>query len=331
MSLSDVVRNIAKTVTNREELKEKAKELPLFVIQTTLSAAGQALLLADRVKNAVKGLGSNKEDDESERSPVADQPASGVEDEEKPARREPVIFAPRKEKAAERPEPVIFTPSKEGSANGAAVKTAEPTAEPAKTAEPEPAAKTAEPEPAAKTAGSQAASATTTEQAAPAVAEEPVAEQPVAEEPTARQPVAEPVATAVAEPDTAEPKAAEPAAEREAAEPAAKSEVAKSEVAKSDTAEPEAAAPAVQPVSVEEADGELAKAAAATTATAEASVPVEPLAGYADLSVASLRARMRGKSVTQIEELLAYEKATTARPDVVRMYENRLTKLQAAE
>ncbi|MGW5681008.1 hypothetical protein [Nonomuraea sp. NPDC003754] len=319
MSLSDVVRNIAKTVTNREELKEKAKELPLFVIQTTLSAAGQALLLADRVKNAVKGLGSNKEDDESERSPVADQPASGVEDEEKPARREPVIFAPRKEKAAERPEPVIFTPAKEESANGTAVKTAEPTAKPA---EPEPAARTAEPEPAGKTAGPQAASATTTEQAAPAVAEQPVTEQPVAEEPTARQPVAEPVATAVAEPDTAEPKAAKPdTAKSEAAKPAAEP----------DTAEPEAAAPAVQPVSVEEADGELAKAAAATTATAEASVPVEPLAGYADLSVASLRARMRGKSVTQIEELLAYEKATTARPDVVRMYENRLTKLQAAE
>ncbi|MGV9303618.1 hypothetical protein ACWDLG_09620 [Nonomuraea sp. NPDC003727] len=329
MSLSDVVRNIAKTVTNREELKEKAKELPLFVIQTTLSAAGQALLLADRVKNAVKGLGSNKEDDESERSPVADQPASGVEDEEKPARREPVIFAPRKEKAAERPEPVIFTPAKEESANGTAVKTAEPTAKPA---EPEPAARTAEP---------QAASATTTEQAAPAVAEQPVTEQP-----TARQPVAEPVATAVAEPDTAEPKAAKPdTAKPEAAKPAAKPEAAKSdtaepeaakpaakpEAAKSDTAEPEAAAPAVQPVSVEEADGELAKAAAATTATVEASVPVEPLAGYADLSVASLRARMRGKSVTQIEELLAYEKATTARPDVVRMYENRLTKLQAAE
>ncbi|MGW4472310.1 hypothetical protein ACWENQ_21790 [Nonomuraea sp. NPDC004354] len=309
MSLSDVVRNIAKTVTNREELKEKAKELPLFVIQTTLSAAGQALLLADRVKNAVKGLGSNKEDDESERSPVADQPASGVEDEEKPARREPVIFAPRKEKAAERPEPVIFTPAKEESANGTAVKTAEPTAKPA---EPEPAARTAEHEPAGKTAGPQAASATTTEQAAPAVAEQPVTEEPVAEEPTARQPVAEPVATAVAEPDTAKSEAAKPAAEP-------------------DTAEPEAAAPAVQPVSVEEADGELAKAAAATTATAEASVPVEPLAGYADLSVASLRARMRGKSVTQIEELLAYEKATTARPDVVRMYENRLTKLQAAE
>ena len=36
---------------------------------------------------------------------------------------------------------------------------------------------------------------------------------------------------------------------------------------------------------------------------------------------------MRGKTAEQIRELLAYEQATTGRPSVVRMYENRLAKL----
>ena len=40
---------------------------------------------------------------------------------------------------------------------------------------------------------------------------------------------------------------------------------------------------------------------------------------------------MRGKSAEQISALLAYEQATTARPEVVRMFENRLAKLQAGE
>jgi hypothetical protein len=57
----------------------------------------------------------------------------------------------------------------------------------------------------------------------------------------------------------------------------------------------------------------------------------EPLPGYSELTVASLRARMRGKSAEQISAFLVFEQATTARPEVVRMYENRLAKLQAGE
>ena len=50
--------------------------------------------------------------------------------------------------------------------------------------------------------------------------------------------------------------------------------------------------------------------------------------GYAGLTVASLRARMRGKSAEQIRELLAYEEATSARETVLKMYRNRLAKLE---
>ncbi|MEZ7132896.1 hypothetical protein ACBR40_46815, partial [Nonomuraea sp. AD125B] len=139
MSLSDVIRNIAKTVTNKDELKEKAKDLPLLVIQNTLSAAGQALLVVDRVKNSIKGIGGKAEREETDESrpSAAEQIAAApaVSEEDKPARKEPVIFAPRPAAgetngtAKAKPEPVIFAPSKPAAQP-------EPAAEPKAKAEP---------------------------------------------------------------------------------------------------------------------------------------------------------------------------------------------------
>ncbi|TMR32279.1 hypothetical protein [Nonomuraea zeae] len=278
MSLSDVIRNIAKTVTNKDELKEKAKDLPLLVVQTTLSAAGQALLLVDRMKNSIKGIGSKEEREEEQydsRPSAAEQVAAPVAaDEDKPARKEPVIFAPRPSaaepngSAKAKPDPVIFTP---------AGKT-ETKAEEAKTAE----AKPAEPVVEAKPAEAKAAEAK------------------------------------AAEAKAAEAKPAEPVVGAKPAEPAVK-----------------AAEPVVEPVA-EEAPSVAPEPVSAPEATAApepvASVPVnlaEPLPGYSELTVASLRARMRGKSAEQIGDFLAFERATAARPEVIKMFENRLAKLQA--
>jgi len=149
MSFSDVLRNIAKTVTNKDELKEKAKDLPLLVVQTTLSAAGQALLLVDRMKNSIKGLGSKEEQEEERetRTSTAEQIAAGpteteaASEQDKPARKQPVIFAPRPEPngvAKTKPDPVIFAPAKTEPAKTEPA-AAEPATEPAK---PEPAAET---------------------------------------------------------------------------------------------------------------------------------------------------------------------------------------------
>ncbi|MBO4275856.1 hypothetical protein GSF24_35395 [Microbispora triticiradicis] len=55
----------------------------------------------------------------------------------------------------------------------------------------------------------------------------------------------------------------------------------------------------------------------------------EPMPGYANLTIASLRSRLRGKSAEQVHALLDYEKAHTNRPEVVRMFQNRLSKLQS--
>ncbi|MGW0804265.1 hypothetical protein [Nonomuraea sp. NPDC002799] len=344
MSLSDVIRNIAKTVTNKDEMKEKAKDLPLFVIQTTLNAAGQALLVVDRVKNSIKGMGTKeeREEDYDSRPSAADQvavpPAAEKKDEEeKPARKEPVIFAPRPGTAEpngvakSKPDPVIFTPASKTDSATAATTTTEPEAPAAVEPETKPAAQ----KPA--TAGPSAAEPTVVEPKAT----QPVAAEPVVAESKAAEPVvAEPV---VVEPEaTAEPKAVPKAAPKARAKAAPKKTAkatAEPVVAEKPVAAPKADEPAVakEPVAAPEPEPapEPVKAPEPKAAPEPvASTPVnliEPLPGYSQLTVASLRARMRGKTAEQITDFLAYERTTTDRAEVIRMFENRLAKLQAGE
>ena len=83
------------------------------------------------------------------------------------------------------------------------------------------------------------------------------------------------------------------------------------------------------------ADGmALAADAAAAGAALAADIAVggpggPPVAGYDDLSIPQLRGRLRGLSAEQIEALLAYERATLARPTYLTMLENRLTVLRS--
>ena len=73
--------------------------------------------------------------------------------------------------------------------------------------------------------------------------------------------------------------------------------------------------------------------ATATTKPAPAAkaAPTEsaPLPGYDDLSLASLRARLRTLDAPAIEAMLAYEKAHARRNDVTAMLERRLAKITA--
>jgi hypothetical protein len=64
---------------------------------------------------------------------------------------------------------------------------------------------------------------------------------------------------------------------------------------------------------------------------AEADPAQLPVPGYDLLSVASLRARLRNLDVDQVRELADYERAHTARPDVVTMFERRVAKLTGDE
>jgi hypothetical protein len=77
------------------------------------------------------------------------------------------------------------------------------------------------------------------------------------------------------------------------------------------------------------------KAPAATTAKtgtpAAGSGPSEPpVPHYRELSIASLRARLRGLDVAQVRELINYERAHEDRANVIAMFERRIAKLEEA-
>ncbi len=75
-----------------------------------------------------------------------------------------------------------------------------------------------------------------------------------------------------------------------------------------------------------------ADAEATAEAGAAAQVPASesdalPLPNYDELSVPSLRARLRNLTAAQVTVLVEYEKAHAARPEVVTMFERRIAKL----
>ncbi|MFE3193532.1 lipid droplet-associated protein [Nocardia sp. NPDC059240] len=139
---------------------------------------------------------------------------------------------------------------------------------------------------------------------------------------TEPEPATEAAAAPVAEP---EPAVAEPIAA--VAEPVA--------------AEPEPVAAEPEPVVTESAAQEAAEPEATETpAPAKAStnghnghVVTEPEVaarfGYANLSIAQLRARLRQLSVDDLATLLAYEQETTDRAPFVTMLTNRIATVQA--
>ena len=69
-----------------------------------------------------------------------------------------------------------------------------------------------------------------------------------------------------------------------------------------------------------------------TTIIPEAAAPESdeaalPLPNYGELSIASLRARLRNLSADQLTVLLSYEKSHANRADVISMFERRIVKL----
>jgi hypothetical protein len=66
-----------------------------------------------------------------------------------------------------------------------------------------------------------------------------------------------------------------------------------------------------------------------SAAGAAVKAPSAPLPNYDELSVASLRARLRYLDVAQLRQLADYEKGHARRPEVITMFERRVTKLEA--
>jgi hypothetical protein len=154
----------------------------------------------------------------------------------------------------------------------------------------------------------------------------PAAEAPADAAATAPQTPSAPAATATettAEPDTV---VAESTAATDAkTEPDTAAAVAEPATASEPAAEP---APVPEPVAV------AAEPATEPETTIEAAAAVEPaaaaalpLANYDELTVASLRARLRNLSNDDINQLVAYEQAHQDRPEVIKMFKNRLIKM----
>ena len=57
--------------------------------------------------------------------------------------------------------------------------------------------------------------------------------------------------------------------------------------------------------------------------------PGAPLPNYDELSIPSLRARLRNLDVAQLRQLVEYERAHADRADVITMFERRIAKLEA--
>jgi hypothetical protein len=98
------------------------------------------------------------------------------------------------------------------------------------------------------------------------------------------------------------------------------------------TADPETtAAPETTAVAETTAASEEAAPVAAVAKTAAAPASEEaaalPLPNYDELSVASLRARLRNLSADQLTVLISYEKSHADRAEVITMFERRITKL----
>jgi hypothetical protein len=124
--------------------------------------------------------------------------------------------------------------------------------------------------------------------------------------------------------EAAGPLAAEP--ERAASEaPAAQAKPSPAE-AKPSPAEAKPAAAQAKPAA---AQAKPAAAQARPPATPDqAALPVP---NYDDLTLASLRARLRNLDQSQVRMLLDYEKAHAGRPDVLTMFERRIAKMESGE
>jgi hypothetical protein len=87
--------------------------------------------------------------------------------------------------------------------------------------------------------------------------------------------------------------------------------------------------PEVKPAPEPKPAPDTEPAAEVMTAAEAAAGHSLPLASYDSLSLASVRARLRGLDVGQLRILLDYEAMNAERPEVLGMFERRIAKLES--
>jgi hypothetical protein len=269
------------------QVNDRLKEIPAQALRTVFATIGQVLLVADRLR--AKAAGQLSGGGEATATRPADQaPAPAPPPPAKPARPARPDAGNSRWRSLDKTGNVRVLDGGEEQDD-----------------EEVPSVSKAVPEPAPAPVPTAEYTPTEVVPAVPVTAEAAPAEA----EPAMQQ-EAQPVMQQEAEPAPAEVTAGEPLpAEPAQAEPAMQQEAAPAPAGEALPAEP-----AMQQ------EAQPARPAAA----ASQSLPVP---NYDQLSVASLRARLRVLDAGQVQTLLDYENAHESRPAVITMFERRLTKL----
>ncbi len=275
------------------QVSERIKEAPAQALRGVFAGIGQLLLITDKLRNKAPAGQDVPRARTSEASGTVTATTAA-----RPAGQREEAAAPATPAAA---EPVTSAAAPAASATAPAATAAADEAAAAESVAAESAA--------AKSAGARRAPTK------PATARP--ATKPTAKPTTARRSPARP-ATAKAAP--AEPAAGEPPKppKRQSTRDFDKTGNVRLLGDEADSSPLSAVAPAIQaePVNAPEPVSGPADSA-------------PPLPNYDELSVASLRARLRNLDVAQVTQLADYERAHAARADVLSMFERRIAKLEA--
>ena len=280
------------------QVSERIKEAPAQALRGVFAGIGQLLLITDKLRNK-----ASHQDVPHARTPVASETVTDT-----------TVTSPAGRDAKTAPVDAAAAPA-------AATATAAPAAPAPAPAEAvaEGEAVAAEPAPVKPAARARRTAA------------KPVTDKPVTAKPPAKPATAKPVTPRRTAAKAAAAEAAESAGEAAPKPPKRQSPRDFDKTGnvrvlgdKADSAAPAAAAAAPEPAPTPEPS-----AAAEPAAATEPAAVAAPLPNYDELSVASLRARLRNLDVAQVRQLAEYERAHAARSDVLSMFERRIAKLEA--
>ena len=274
------------------QVNDRLKEIPAQALRTVFATIGQLLLAADRLRAKAAGQLSGSGAATATR-PADQAPAPAPPPPAKPARPARPDAGNSRWRSLDKTGNVRVLDGGEEQDDEEVPSVSKAVPEPAPAPEPPAEYTPTEVVPAVSVPAEPAPAVPAPAEAEPAMQQEA---QPV------MQQEAEPAPAEVTagEPLPAEPAQAEPAMQQEAA-PAPAGEALPAEPAMQQEAQP-----------------------ARPAAAASQSLPVP---NYDQLSVASLRARLRVLDARQVQALLDYENVHESRPAVITMFERRLTKL----
>jgi len=307
------------------QVSERIKEAPAQALRGVFAGIGQLLLITDKLRNKAP-----HQDVPQARTPGASETATDTTV-TSPAGRDADTAAAPAGPAATGSAATEGAPADAAAAAAAAA--AAPAAEAAA-----PAAAPAEAVADGEAVTTGAAPAKPAPAGARRTTVRPTADKPVTAKPPAKPAAAKPAAAKPVTPRRTAAKAAAAEAAGEAAPKPPKRQSSRNfdktgnvRLLGDEADSPAVSAAAPKPAAVAEPLAATEPVVALTEPAAVAAEPAAaaPLPNYDELSVASLRARLRNLDVAQVRQLAEYERAHAARADVLTMFERRIAKLEA--